>query len=178
MRNFSEIDPIAEDLVQSAPRVYCSSRLPVCAANSNLASDSSLVEVRLQLSDTAKFKIQLEDLANLLGLSFIDEQPALFQVITEWNLATHPHAFSFRSGDLVPNALTGDFPFKLGEGKQDIQRQPTHRGSRIELLGDGDKADTACIECLDDLGKVGQAAGEAVYLIYDNCVDPFGVDIR
>ena len=46
------------------------------------------------------------------------------------------------------------------------------------MLGDGDEAHPAGIKRLNDFGKVGQAAGEAVYLIYDDYVDPLSLDVR
>jgi hypothetical protein len=54
---------------------------------------------------------------------------------------------------LVTDALAGDFPLKLSEGKQDVQGQPAHRGGRIELPGNGNKAHAPGIERLNDLGK-------------------------
>jgi hypothetical protein len=45
-------------------------------------------------------------------------------------------------------------PLELGEGQKDIQRQPSHGCSGIELLGDRDEADTLLIEGFDDPGKI------------------------
>src|SRR5262245_43096665 len=62
----------------------------------------------------------------------------------------------FGSCDLVADALGGDLPLELGKGQQHIEGQTTHRGRRIELLGDRDKGDAVSIEQFDQLGKIGQ----------------------
>ena len=69
-----------------------------------------------------------------------------------------PHTLLLRGGHFVPNSLSGQFPFALGEGEQDIQGQSAHRGGGVELLGDRHEADVMGIKHLDDLGKVGQRA--------------------
>ena len=61
--------------------------------------------------------------------------------------------------------------------KQHIEGQPAHRGGGIELLGDGHKRDRSGIKGLDQLGEIGQRAGEAVDLVDDDHVDLAGLDI-
>ena len=45
---------------------------------------------------------------------------------------------------------------KAGEGQQDIERQASHRGRGIELLGDRDEGHRMCVEHFDHLGEVGK----------------------
>ncbi len=78
---------------------------------------------------------------------------------------------SFGGGDLVADALAGDLALELGEGQQDVEGQPAHRGGGIELLGDGDERDALRVEQLDDLGEVGQRAGQPVDLVDHDDVD-------
>ena len=61
--------------------------------------------------------------------------------------------------------------------KQHIEGQPAHGGRGIELLGDGDERDRSGVKGLDQLGKIGERAGEAVDLVDDHHVDLAGLDI-
>ena len=44
-------------------------------------------------------------------------------------------ARSIAVGSLFAVALADDLAFELGKRKQDVERQPSHRCGRIELLG-------------------------------------------
>jgi hypothetical protein len=61
---------------------------------------------------------------------------------------------------------------ELREGQQHVQRQAPHRGRRVELLRHGNKGRVFGIEDLDDLGKIGERAGQPVDLVDDHRVDP------
>jgi len=113
----------------------------------------------------------------LLGFLFIHDQLAVLDVVAEWDHSAHPHPFSLRRRDLVPDPLTCHFPFELRKGQQDIEGQPAHRGCGVELLGDGDKTHAARIKSLDHLGEVGQTPRQPIYLVNDNRVDFSGVDV-
>src|SRR5580700_115330 len=79
--------------------------------------------------------------------------------------AAHPHALFLGGGDLVADAFAGDFPLELGERQEDIQRQPSHAGGGVELLGDRHKRDAAAVKDVDKLGKIGERARQPVDLI-------------
>src|SRR3984893_4128198 len=83
---------------------------------------------------------------------------SLRHVITQGRHAAHPHALFLGGGDLVADSFAGDFPLELGEGKQDVQRQPSHAGGGVELLGDRHKRDAAAVKDVDELGKIGERA--------------------
>jgi hypothetical protein len=51
-------------------------------------------------------------------------------------------------------------------------RQAPHRGRRVELLRHRDEGGTPGIEDLDDLGKIGERAGQPVDLVDNDGVDP------
>jgi len=89
-----------------------------------------------------------------------------------WRHAAHPHPFLFRGGDLVADALADDLALKLRKGQQDVQGQAPHRGRRIELLRHRNEGAAPLIEDLDDLGKIGERAGQPVDLVDDNRIDP------
>jgi hypothetical protein len=73
--------------------------------------------------------------------------------------------------------LTGDLALELGKGQQHVERQPTHRGGGVELLGDGDERGAVPVEDLHHLGEVGERAGEPVDLVDDHDVDQPRLDI-
>ena len=90
------------------------------------------------------------DIDNDAGLGVVDDELAVCHIKTQWRHAAHPHALFLGGGDLVADAFAGDFPLELGEGKQDIQRQPSHAGGGVELLGDRNERYAAAVEDLDD----------------------------
>ena len=86
-------------------------------------------------------------------------QGAIVEVVAERHRATHPHAFALRSSDLVPDTLARDLPLKLRKGQQHVQRQPPHGAGGVELLRNGDEADTLFIELFHDLGESRPGSG-------------------
>ena len=52
-----------------------------------------------------------------------------------------------------------------------LRVKPPHRGGRVELLSDRDERHALGVEDLDDLGEVGQRAGQPVDLVDDDDVD-------
>jgi hypothetical protein len=88
------------------------------------------------------------------------------------NHAAHPHSLLFRGGDLVPDALARNLPLELGEGQQHVEGQPSHAGRGVERLGHRDEEDAMGIELLDQLGEVGEGAGQPIDLVDDDHVDP------
>jgi len=58
------------------------------------------------------------------------------------------------------------------KGQQNVEGQASHRGCRIELLRHRDEGGTPRIEDLDDLGKIGERAGQPVDLVDNDGVDP------
>ena len=53
------------------------------------------------------------------------------------------------------SALADQLPLELGERQEDVQRQSSHAGRGVELLGDRDEGNAAAVEDLDQLGKIG-----------------------
>jgi hypothetical protein len=60
---------------------------------------------------------------------------------------------------------------KWGEGQEDIEREPAHRGGGVERLGYAHKADVLALEGLDELGEIYERARQAVDLVDDNDVN-------
>src|SRR5258707_4779137 len=82
------------------------------------------------------------------------------------------HILLLRGGDLVANALADDLALELREGQQNVERQAPHRGRRVELLRHRNKGRVLGVEDLDNLGKIGERAGQPVDLVDGNGVEP------
>ena len=89
----------------------------------------------------------LEDVSDDLGLAFVEYQSPVVDVIAEGRHAAHPQSFTLAGGNLVADALAGNFALELSKGQQHVEHQPPHRGRGIELLGDRarlEKVDASC----------------------------------
>jgi hypothetical protein len=138
------------------------------------SSFSSLTSAVLEPSSTKRWK----DVPDQLGLAFVGHQPAVLDVVAQRRHAAHPHTLALAGRDLVADALAGDLALELGEGQQDVQHQPPHRGRRVELLGDRHERHAIAFEHFDHLGEVRQAARQAVDLVDDDHIDLAGFDVR
>ena len=81
----------------------------------------------------------LVGLTYAVSLGFIDGDLPVLGVVAQWRHAADPKALALGRSDLVPDALGGDLPFKLGKRQQHVQGKPTHRGGGVERLRDRDK---------------------------------------
>src|ERR1700752_748099 len=71
------------------------------------------IKVQLQPYHAAEFKIEPVDPTDFLGFSFIHDQATILKVIPQWDADTHPHALSFRSSNLVADALASHLSLEL-----------------------------------------------------------------
>jgi len=95
-----------EELFTDIPRSLRASPLALPGADSELE-----LAARLRgLADRNR-----TDLASFL---LVDLQRAALGVVTERQIAAHPHALGLGGGDLVADALAGDLALELGEGQQ------------------------------------------------------------
>ena len=85
--------------------------------------------------------------------------------------------FFFDAAILVADALAGDLALELGEGQKHVERQPPHGCRGVELLRHRDKRNVLVVESLDDLGEVGERAGQPVHLVDDDHIDFSGADV-
>src|SRR2546423_736771 len=133
--------------------------------------------MRHQLSNATGFEIKNKNVADQVGFRVVRGQLACLKLVSQRYRTAHPHSFLLRSGDFVPDAFSRDFPFELCEGKQNIQRQPTHRGRGVELLGNGDERHFPGVEGFNDLCKIREATGQSIYLIHNDNIDSLGLDV-
>jgi hypothetical protein len=99
-------------------------------------------------------------------------------VVAEDRHPARPLPLAPRGGDLVPRPLRDDLALELGEGQEDVERQPPHRVRGVELLRHRDERHLVLLERLHDPGEVEQAAGQPVHLVDHHAIDPAGLDVR
>ena len=131
-----------------------------------------LVENGLEPHDAADLEITPKEISHEDGMLLDNVERPIFDPISERNDASHPDALPLRGGDLVPDSLAGDLALELGEGEEHIQGQSSHAGRRVELLGDRDERHLMGVEEFNDLGEVGERAGQPVDLVDNDGVDP------
>ena len=108
----------------------------------------------------------MEDSASLL---LVDDQLPVLDVIAKRRQAAHPHALLLGCGNLVADALAGQFPLELGKGQQHVQGQSPHARACVELLRDRDEGHALSVKGFHDLGEVEQRTGQPVDLVdHDN----------
>src|ERR1022692_475231 len=90
------------------------------------------VDRLFETGGASRFEISAEKASNDFGMVFDNVQGATLDAVAQRNHAAHPHALLLRSGDLVPNPLSCDFAFELGEGQEDVQGQPPHTRGGVE----------------------------------------------
>ena len=131
----------------------------------------------LEQPHAIELQIQAVDRAHPLRLVLVDGERPLLGDIADRCVAPHPQALALGGGDLVPDALAGDFALELREGEQDVERQPPHGIGRIELLGDRDERHPVGIEQLDHLREVRERSGQAVHLVHHHHADLACLDV-
>src|SRR5450755_4699982 len=142
-----------------------------CCANPCLTLDALFVEISLELGNRPQFEVPAVKVVDEPGFLLVHHQLPLLHVIAKGHSATHPHSFTLRSRNLVPNPFSRHFSFELSEGKQNVESQTPHGGSGVELLGDGDEGNSARVESFNDLGKIGQAPRQAIDLVDNDGID-------
>src|SRR5437764_283108 len=104
------------------------------------------VGLLLDPAHAAELTIESEDATYSLGLGRVDQECTLARVISQRDIATHPHALLLRRSDLVADTFAGDLPLELGKGQQHIEREAPHRARRIELLRYRHERHALCVE--------------------------------
>ena len=91
-------------------------------------------------------EITLEHPLNDLRLLRINPKALVDQGVAEGHIATDKHATLAHLTELVPQPIGRDFPFKLGEGEQDIEDEPSGAVTRVEVLRDGYEANAVLVK--------------------------------
>jgi hypothetical protein len=80
--------------------------------------------------------------------------------LAEWNGSADPEALALGGRNLVAHPLADHLTLELGKGEQQA-----HALGGVERLGDRHERNSILIEQFDQLGEVGERAGEAIDLI-------------
>src|ERR1700716_606656 len=150
------VEPIAQKMGERAAGERDPSDGLPGLESSQLCDDPPLAEVCHQAVEAPKLEIAAKDGPNPLGFLFNPHDLAVLGLVSERGHAADPKPLALGGGDLVSNALGGDFPLELGKRQQDIQGQSPHGCRRIELLGDRYERYAMVVEQLYELGEVSQ----------------------
>ena len=177
VHGLAEVGAVAQDLVQRALV-----ERPALAEGAGLRGPGlGAVALSVQLSDQQEGRAEVEeaaeDQADQLGLGRVHHQLAVPDVIAERRVAAHEDALAAAGGELVPDPFARELALELRERQQDVQRQPAHRSRGAERLRHRDEGDAVPLEHVDQLGKVGERAGQPIDLVADDGVDPAGLDV-
>ena len=85
-----------------------------------------------------------EDPADVRRLLLVDHELPVLDPVAIGRIAAHPDALHAAGPELVADALGRHLALELGEGEQDVERQPAHGGGGVEALGDRDEGDARC----------------------------------
>src|ERR1700736_5666604 len=165
MGYLAAVKPVLKDQIKRPTGELLTPIFGAVATHAALALDPGVSKLDSKRVNRLEREIAPVDLDNDAGLGIVDDQLAVFHVITEGRHAAHPHALFLGGGDLVADAFARDFPLELGKGQKDIQRQPPHAGGGVELLGDRHERDAAAVKDVDKLGKIGESARQPADLV-------------
>ena len=175
--DLAAVDPVPQHQVERAAGDRLAAPAAPRSAGPALADDPPGFEFLLEQPHRAERGVAKEDLTHGLSLGLDHDEPVLAHRIAERRDPAHPHPLLLRGSDLVANALAGDLALELGEREKNVEGQTSHRGRGVELLGDRDERHVLLIEDLDDLGEIGERAGQPVDLVDDHDIDLAGADI-
>ena len=140
-----------------------------------LAADAVPVEFLRQGLHRAMREIAGEDLAHGFRLARQHDHALVHRRIAERHRPANPDALALGGRDLVAHPLADDLALELGEGQQDVEREPAHAGRGIEGLCHRHEGHRVSIEQLDQLGEIGERAGQAVDLVHHHDIDAAGL---
>src|SRR6516165_2483218 len=171
VNDLAPIDAVLQYQVEPTAREWLAADAATRSARPSSGYDPADFELFLQQPDRAEFGIAAEDQAYEFCLAVDDDELAVLRPIPEWRHPAHPHPLPLRGGDLVADALADDLALELRKGQQNIEGQAPHRGRRVELLRDRHERGARRVEDLDDLGEIGERAGQPVDFVDDDRVD-------
>jgi len=112
--DLTNVDPVAKKMSQTPSRSKDAAPGPALLTPTCLSGNAIAVERLDGSHDRAKLKIPSEDQPYRRSFGVVDHQLAIDDIIAKRHRASHPYAFALGRGDLVPNALAGDFTLEHG----------------------------------------------------------------
>jgi hypothetical protein len=129
---------------------------------------SASMKILDQKPDRAEGKVAAKDGPDLLCVLLDDGELLAKALVAQGHGTADPDALALRGGDLVPHPLADHLALELGEGQEHIEGEPAHARSGVEGLRHRDEAHLMGIEGLDQLGEVGERAGQTIDLVDDD----------
>ena len=177
MRDAPHVERVAQQVVEMPPREGSPPSHPAVRAATDFRREPPSIGLFLHRAHGSAPEVQLEERSHRLRLGLRDDERPPLRFKAERDVPTHPEALALRGRDLVPDALSGHLALELSEGQQHVEREPPHRGGRVELLRDGLERRIVRVQGVDDLGEVRERPSEAVDLVHDDRVDPPRLDV-
>src|ERR1700730_13178215 len=175
--DLADVKPVLEKMGERPHAKANTAALAAIAAAIDLGPDTSPVELYNQSAHGGELEIKAEDGADRLCLLGHDFKFLVEAAIAERNGSADPEALAFRGRDFVTHPLANHLTLELGKGEQHIEGEPAHAGSCVERLGDRHEGHPVLVKQLDQLGEIGERAGQAIDLIDHHDGDLAGSDI-
>src|SRR5947207_1862829 len=110
-----DIDRVIEEVIKSALRELHSMDSVPGLGRPIFSFETQFVDSLTELLHRLHLKIGTKDCLDCLCFPGIDHELPIYNIVSKrWN-TTHPDTLFLRSGDLIPNALSGYFALELGE---------------------------------------------------------------
>src|SRR5258708_5004470 len=174
MGDLAAVNAVLQHQIESATVYRLTTIRNAVGPNPSFTPDPRTGKFIVQIANRFEHEIATVDIDDSTGLVFVDDELAVFHVVSERWHATHPHALLFRGGDLIPHTLANDLALKLGEGQQHIEREPSHAGRGVELLRDRHERHAATVE---NLHEIGERSRQSVNLVDDDYIDLICLDV-
>jgi hypothetical protein len=101
VHDVAPVDPVLQHQVEGAAGEMLAAGERSAGSFTALAHNTQPVELGLEQRDRPQFRIAPEDHPDGRRIRLIHDQFAVLDVVTERNVAAHPHALLLRRGDLV-----------------------------------------------------------------------------
>src|SRR5271168_5385507 len=172
MSDPADVDRVRQDLVDVPSTEQSAPGRAATAIDADRNPNLLRVELLLEAHYASRLEIAPKEGAHDCCMILDDAKGAILDPVAQRDYAAHPYSLLLRSRDLISDPFARNLTLELGEGQQHIEDQPSHAGRGVERLGHRDEGDAMGIECLDQLGEVGERAGQPIDLVDDDHVDP------
>jgi hypothetical protein len=134
--DLANIEAVAQEGGERSPGEWDASDCSSIGQRTEFGLDAGLPQVSEKKIQAAEVEVAAIDVTDRCGLVRNDRNLSILGLVTQGNHTADPKALAFGGSDLVADALGGDLALELGEGQQNIEREPSHRGRGVELLRD------------------------------------------
>src|SRR6266446_9605292 len=152
----ARVGGVGQELMQVAFDKGLTTQLASFAGHPSLGPPASTLQLLNYRQQGLVLQVKIKDGPNSSRFLGVDHQPENLgvNVVAQDRHSSRPLPLAPGRGDLVTRALGDDLALELGERKKNVQHQPAHGGSAIELLGDGNEGDVVLFKDADDAGEI------------------------